>query len=311
MAIRILIRIWAVALFFLLTGCEKWADGVVNEIEFPDHEPALAASCILNSGDMKAVLSVSNTASLLSTDTVSLPEGATAVIRSGNVTLLEWLASDFEYVEDQKMLVVVLDAPLDLPVGPLELTVSAPGWDDLTATAVQPPGPQLDWDFEIGADTILDDWSFYVNDVVTMDLLNREGERDVYSVRLEEGYVVEQDTFWNQAWGGDFEDPRLNYNWSCSCWLVDDQNVDEQSLNDVQIRRQRWGEDTYYGYSDPVAVRLVVDLLDPSLGDFYNAVQTHEDAQGNPFANPSGIMSNTSTGYGHFGLAARKAILLQ
>ena len=310
MAIRILIRLWTVALCFLFTGCEKWADGVVSEIEFPEHTPSLAASSILITGDMKAVLSITNTASLLSTDDVVLPVGASASIRQGGEVVLVWSPSDTGFVDGQKMLVLELDEALDLPLGPLELTVNAPEWDELKATASQPPLPELDWSFQAGADTLASEWGKLVYDVVTLDLLNRAGERDFFALRLEEGFVFEQDTFWSPAWGGEFEDPRLDFNWVCACWLLDDQNIDGQSLSDVEINYERWNDDPYGEYGE-AALRLSVDLMDPSLGEFYKSVQSHEDAQDNPFANPSGIRSNTSSGFGHFGLASRKRFALE
>ena len=78
----------------------------------------------------------------------------------------------------------------------------------------------------------------------------------------------------------------------------------------MTLSRIRWSDEYGYEGGEEAPLRLVVEQLDPSLGEFYKSVSIHEAAQDNPFANPSGVYSNTSSGYGHFGLAARRTILL-
>jgi hypothetical protein len=313
MAIRILNRPCLLGAFILLVGCEKWSDGVVNEIEFPDHEATTAASCILTTGDSKAILSVTNTASLLSVAPVDLPQGVSATLQHEGVMVLSWTAEDVALVGEgldvQKMLVLNLDSPLNLPEGEIELTVTIPGEPLLTARAIQPGMPEVSYTLHLGADTIASLWGSEILDEVGLDLINHSGLRDVYAVRLQEAYVY-GDTVWSLANGSGFEDPRLDYVSSCGCWIVDDQNVDAQVLSDMTLSRIRWSDEYGYEGGEEAPLRLVVEQLDPSLGEFYKSVSIHEAAQDNPFANPSGVYSNTSSGYGHFGLAARRTILL-
>ena len=321
MAIRILNPLVLLAGLTGLTGCEKWADGVVSEIEFPEHQSTTAASCILTTGDSTAILSVTNTASLLSVSPVDMPDGVSATIEHNGVVVLSWETADVGlitvnggFTSAQDVLLLALDTPLSLPVGDLELKVNIPGEEPLTASATQPGIPEVASEFVLGADTLTEPWGEKITDELHLTLINRSGVRDAFSLHLEEGYVAENDTVWYPVYGNNerFEDPRLDFVSSCACWMVDDQNVDGQVLDDLVLTRIRWDEGYGYGYYEtPSVLRLMVDQLSPSLADFYRSVETHQAAQDNPFANPSGIYSNTSTGYGHFGLAARRTVLIQ
>lgn len=318
MAIRILNPLVLLAGLAVLVGCEKWADGVVNEIEFPEHQSTTAASCILTTGDSTAILSVTNTASLLSVSPVDMPDGVSATIEHNGVVVLSWgtedvglITVDGGFTSAQDVLLLALDAPLSLPVGDLELKVNIPGEEPLTASATQPGIPEVASEFVLGADTLTTTWGNEVTDELLVELVNREGIRDAFALHFQEGFLVGNDTTWQMVPNkSDFSDPRLDFVSSCACWMVDDQNVDGQVLDDLVLTRIRWDEGYGY-YETPSVLRLVVDQLSPSLADFYRSVETHQSAQNNPFANPSGIYSNTSTGYGHFGLAARRTVLIQ
>jgi hypothetical protein len=315
MAIQLLTKASWLPVILLFAGCEKWADGVVTDIEFPEHNSVLAASGVFTSGDSKAILSVNLTSGLQSPTSVFLPQGASATMSRDGQDVLTWGTEDVAMVGDVfqavEMLVLELDDPLNLPPGDYELAVNVPGEEMLTASVVQPPPPVFTQEFELNADSIVDYWGNVIFDELRVSLGNRPGIRDVYGLRFEQGSTYDSDTVWSNVFGKDVEDPRLNFSSACDCWLVDDQNIDGALLDDIYLSRSRW-EDYYYGYENPeYTLRLTVDLLAPSLGDFYRSVDTHENAADNFFANPSGIYSNTTSGFGHIGLASRSRVLIE
>lgn len=311
MAIQLLKHSVFLALVMALVGCEKWADGVVRDIDFPEHTPELAATVNLFAGDTKAIAALHQSASTLDANDAVIPEGLTARIEKEGDVLLLWTPSDTALVgtswDSRTMHVLDLSAPLALPEGELDLIVEAPGFEPLTATAVQPPAPICSVGFEEGADTTSDFGEPVVLDRFELDILNRPGIRDVYGIQLHEGYVNNPgDTLWQLVGIGDGDsdlEPRTTFNQACFCLLLDDQGLDAQSLEDVFIDRKRWISG--YGESGGGDVlRMKVVLMDAPLAQFYRSLDTHWETQDSFFANPSTIFSNTSTGYGIFGLGS-------
>lgn len=309
-------------LLALLTGCEQWADGVIREIDFPERAPELAATVVLGSGDASAVACLYQTASTLDAEGPTIPEGVSAQLLYNGTVVLEWAPGDTAWVgeswDNEMMHVLPLATPLNLAAGTYDLVVEAPGFEALTASAVQPPLPGAEVGFREGIDTVFQggyfEW-FEVIDALDIDLVNRPGIQDVYGLSIQEAYVYYAgDTTWYPA---DLDeegvglDPRLNYNDACHCWLVDDQGLDGQSLEGFTLERPRYLDPYGYGGEDYSVVRVTVSLLDPALGAFYRSVDRHNNSDGNPFANPTSVFSNTSTGYGCFGLASREVFLFE
>ena len=320
MAIQVLKYPLWLAGFILMTGCEQWADGVIREIAFPERAPELSATVVLASGDASAVACLYQTASTLDSVGSTIPEGVSAQMLYNGSVVLEWAPGDIALVgeswNNQMMHVLPLALPLDLSPGNYELVVEAPGFDALTAAAIQPPIPEADVAYREGVDTVLEggyyEW-LKVIDALDIDLVNRPGIQDVYGLSIQEAYVYSPgDTTWNLAnidEDGFGLDPRLNFNDACLCWLVDDQGLDGQSLEGFTLERPRYESPYGYGEDDPGPLRVTVSLLDPALGEFYRSIDRRNNADGNPFANPSTVFSNTSTGYGCFGLASREVFL--
>ena len=322
MAIQFLRTTWLPCAFVLLTGCEKWADGVVREVDFPSHPSELAATVLLTQGDMKAVAALYQSSSAFEQEASTIPSGVTARIEQDGLVLLEWLPGDTALLEtgwdNRYFHTLVLDEPLDLPEGEIQLIVEAPGRETLTAAATQPPTPMADVSIEIGIDTLVDDWDYYgayrVIDRIRFDLENRPALRDIHAVQFQEGYVeVVGDTSWydmNLRNDDAALDPRLAYNGPCNCYLIDDRGLDGESLSGFKLDRSRYYSPDWPVETADLPVRMVVNLLDPALAEFYRSVETHSNASDNPFASPSTVFSNTSTGYGCFGLSSKSTIRL-
>lgn len=315
MAIQLLKSAFLCSVLLLFAGCEKWADGVVREIEFPEHEPEIAATVVLTSGDTEAVACLYQSVSNLTDQQSNIPSGVSARILKDGVEVLSWAPGDTGWIGqewDKRMMHVIgLDAPLDLPQGAYALEVTAPGLEELTATAVQPPKPTPAVTYSAGVDTLYDtnDWSYgeeKVRDVIAFDLVNSVGQRDVYGIQFLEGDVQGLgDTAWyvtavNQD---DMDlDPRITFNSACACYIIDDQDEDGQSLEGINFDR--------YGYPNAfedwrLPLRMSVTSMSPGLGEFYLSIDVHLNSSGNFFANPSTVYSNTSSGFGCFGLASK------
>lgn len=321
MAIQFLRTAWLPCSLVLLAGCEKWADGVVREVYFPPHQSELAATVLLTQGDMKAVAALYQSSSAFEQETSTIPSGVTARIEHNGNVLLEWLAGDTALLEtgwdNRYVHAMVLDEPLDLPEGEIQLIVEAPGRETLTATATQPPIPVADVTMELGVDTV-EGWDYYesykIVDRIGFDLHNRASIRDIHAVQFLEGYVEDfGDTSWyemNVQRDEPSLDPRMVFNGPCNCFLIDDRGLDGESLSGFELDRYRYFSPDWPVEVEDVPLRMVVRLLDPALADFYRSVETHSNASNNPFASPSTVYSNTSTGYGCFGLASKVELRL-
>ena len=121
MAIQLLKSAFLCSVLLLFAGCEKWADGVVREIEFPEHEPEIAATVVLTSGDTEAVACLYQSVSNLTDQQSNIPSGVSARILKDGVEVLSWAPGDTGWIGqewDKRMMHVIgLDAPLDLPQG--------------------------------------------------------------------------------------------------------------------------------------------------------------------------------------------------
>jgi hypothetical protein len=317
MAIQFLKPLFAVLLAVALVGCEKWADGVIREVRFPEHQSELAATVVLTGEESKAIASLYATASTLDVDGSVRPDGVEARVWRNGTEVLHWQPGDTGLVgeewDQQMMHVLHLDSPLNLPEGLYSIEVTAPGFETLTAEALQPPLIDISMEVAFGVDTVVenDKWSYGwldVRDEISFDLINRSGLQDVYGLRITEAYVEDgADTSWYTASIGEDGidiDPRLDFNGACNCFIIDDQNMDGNPLTDFRIDRMRYLYDDPY-FSEASVLRVEVIWMSPGLGDFYRSIDRHRQASDNPFANPSTVFSNTSTGFGCFGLASR------
>ena len=66
----------AFLLVLTLTSCDKFSEGVIQEIPFPDHIPELTATLIVNDQDDKIIAQISSSASVLDTEGPQPVQGA-------------------------------------------------------------------------------------------------------------------------------------------------------------------------------------------------------------------------------------------
>lgn len=297
----------------LLPSCEKLQNGVVNEIEFPEHQPRLAVNMFVSPGDSVVYATVYQSAGV--TDSIgSQPLRHAAVsLLQGNTVLLEGDSSNWAEFPtgpwmQSPLMKMVLDAPLQLQPGAVTLVVDAsPTFEPLVISEEVPEVPVVGHEFEAYADTVDEGWGYtYFRHRVTVDLENRPGERDDYMVFVEYRDDLEGSQWYNDV-SPAFPDPRLAYNDGCQCLLVTDSGEDNVALTNLVL--ESWAGDEEY--TPEGSYRLRVERPTPSLANHFNSVQAYYGALDNPFSEPASIQGNIPDGFGIFGVTSEVVIPLQ
>ena len=289
-----------------LQSCSKLESGVLNEIEFPAHEPRLAVTMFVAPGDTVLYATVFQSAGTqvgggsvpVRDATVTLSQSG-LVLATGDSSNWNENAPGGPSEPAQFMMKMILDEPLGLAQGEVSLTVDAsPEFDPIVVTETVPEAPVVGHLFEPLADTI-NDWGYeFYNHRVTVDLDNRQGVRDDYMIHLEvKKSGIESE--WYTTGGPSFPDPRMEYNEGCDCFLATDGGEDNVSLDNLVF--EMWGGDDS-GYDDEQTIRLRVDRPSASLANHFRSVDAYNNAQGNPFAEPASIQGNIPDGFGIFGV---------
>ena len=176
----------------LLPSCEKLQNGVINEIEFPEHEPRLAVNMFVSPGDTVVYATVYQSAGItdpagsqpLRHAEVSLLQGNTILLQGDSSNWAEFPSGPWQ---SSSLMTMLLDAPLQLQPGAVSLVVDpSPTFEPLVVTENVPAEPIVEHLFEPLADTITDQGGYeYYNHRITLDLDNRPGVRDDYLIYLE------------------------------------------------------------------------------------------------------------------------------
>ena len=305
-----------VAAAFTLHSCSKLENGVVNEIEFPAHDPRLAVTMFVSPGDTVLFATVYQSAGIQES-TGSTPLRETTLTMSQNGTVL--VAGDATNWNDdgpwgptgteQSVMKMVLDEPLELAEGDVSLTVDAsPTFDPIVVTETVPETPVVAHLFEPLADTISEQGYSYYNHRITVGLDNRQGVRDDYMIYLEAKDKGGIESEWYTTGGPSFPDPRLEYNGGCNCLLATDGGEDNVSLENLVF--EAWGGDDS-GYDYEQTLRLRVERPTASLANHFRSVDAYYNSLGNPFAEPASIQGNIPDGFGIFGVANGVTIPLE
>ncbi len=297
---------WAVAAFALtLTSCDKLVNGVVNEVEFPEHEPRLAFTMFLAPGDTVVEATIYRSAGILDSAGSQALRWATLKVSQDGQTLFEGDSSHWMEDDANTFMSIGLDAPLTLGEGPVVVEVDAsPEFEPLVLTEEVPELPVIGFDYVPLADSVDYGWGYMEYfDQVTLDLTNRPGIRDDYMVFLEayfEGF--EDDGEWYAEGDLAFPDPRAEYSWNCGCVLVTDNGQNNIDLTNLVLEMYAGdAEDPEEGGMQPKRIRVVRPSAD--LASYFRSVEAYYNAQGNPFAEPASIQGNIPDGFGIFGLS--------
>ena len=292
-----------------ISSCEKFTEGVIREIPFPEHTPRLTATLIVNDQDNKIFAQVSSSASVLDSEGPQSVEGAVITLTDASgQTLYSLTESDFYY----DSYILNLDNTFGSPSGLTTLTVDAPGFDQATATNTMPSKPIFDLTYEYQGDSSSSPWggpSF--QDVYTFDFGNNLGIHKNYLIHIDARFINEEtgDTLeWETLhldWFRTREDPRITrlsiQNRSSGAMVTDESSSSSAAaLSNIKVLTKSNGS--------PISKRVRVESLSPELAKFYLSLDSYLSSADDFFAEPSLIYSNVSSGFGCFGLSSETIV---
>jgi len=293
-----------------ITSCEKFTEGVVQEIPFPDHIPVLTATLIVNDQDDKIFAQISSSASVIDAEGPQPVQGAVVTLTDeAGQTIYALSESNFydpEYILD-------LGSTFGMTSGLTTLTVDAPGFDQITATNTMPSKPMFDVNYEYQGDSTSSPWGGpSIQDVYTINFDNNLGVKKNYLIHIDALYQ-DIDTG-NEEWMAmRFQtrpDPRITRLTSqdeSSVIMVSDESSSSavSALHDVQILTKSTPEASKWA---PISTRVRVESLSPELASYYLSVDSYLSGGPDFFAEPSLLYSNVSSGFGCFGLSSQTII---
>ena len=303
----------AFLLALTITSCEKFEEGVIQEIPFPDHTPELTATLIVNDQDDKIFAQISSSASVLDTEGPQPVQGAVVTLTDeAGQTLYALSESDFY----DSVYILDLASTFGTTTGMTTLTVDAPGFEQITATNTMPSKPLFDVTYEYQGDSTSSPWDGpSIQDVYTIDFDNNLGVKKNYLIHIDALYQ-DIDTG-NQEWlAMRFQtrtDPRITRLTSLdesSVIMVSDESSSSavSALHDVQILTKSTPEDSEWA---PISTRVRVESLSPELASYYLSVDSYLSGGPDFFAEPSLLYSNVSSGFGCFGLASEVIFIVE
>jgi len=300
----------AFLLVLTITSCDKFEEGVIQEIPFPDHIPELTATLIVNDQDDKIFAQISSSAAVLDIEGPQPVQDAVVTLTDeAGQTLYALSESDF----DDSVYILDLASTFGTTTGMTTLTVDAPGFEQITATNTMPSKPLFDVNYEYQGDSTSSPWEGpSIQDVYTIDFDNNLGVKKNYLIHIDALYQ-DIDTG-NQEWlAMRFQtrtDPRITRLTSLdesSVIMVSDESSSSafSALHDIQILTKSTPEDSKGG---PISTRVRVESLSPELARYYLSVDSYLSGGPDFFAEPSLMYSNVSSGFGCFGLSSQTII---
>ena len=303
----------AFLLALTITSCEKFEEGVIQEIPFPDHIPELTATLIVNDQDDKIFAQISSSASVLDTEGPQPVQGAVVTLTDeAGQTFYALSESDFY----DSVYILNLASPFGTTTGMTTLTVDAPGFEQITATNTMPSKPLFDVSYEYQGDSTSSPWDGpSIQDVYTIDFDNNLGVNKNYLIHID-GLYLDVDTGTQEWLAMRFQtrtDPRITRLTSLdesSVIMVSDESSSSavSALHDVQILTKSTPEDSKWA---PISTRVRVESLSPELASYYLSVDSYLSGGPDFFAEPSLMYSNVSSGFGCFGLASEVIFIVE
>ena len=303
----------AFLLVLTITSCEKFEEGVIQEIPFPDHIPELTATLIVNDQDDKIFAQISSSASVLDTEGPQPVQGAVVTLTDeAGQTFYALSESDFY----DSVYILNLASPFGTTTGMTTLTVDAPGFEQITATNTMPSKPLFDVSYEYQGDSTSSPWGGpSIQDVYTIDFDNNLGVNKNYLIHID-GLYLDVDTGTQEWLAMRFQtrtDPRITRLTSLdesSVIMVSDESSSSavSALHDVQILTKSTPEDSKWA---PISTRVRVESLSPELASYYLSVDSYLSGGPDFFAEPSLMYSNVSSGFGCFGLASEVIFIVE
>ena len=291
--------IFSTIAFLTLISCEKFVEGTINYVEFPEHESQISANLIVSDVTTELKAFVSKTVSVTNTIGPMPIDNAVITLKDENGVVLYTLSTeDF----DGEFYTLPMGEEINIPDGEIYLEVDVPDYDIANASTRMPAGAVFDVEYEEAIDTA-SMWGYeYIRDRYHFDFENNLEQNEAYLIFIEAVYLDKYSgelTDWTPMLAESNLDARILNLWMNYGILVSDESVrnDINGLNDIYIFTEN--KDEYYTIIDR---RIRIESLSDELKKFYISLQEYEDNQYSLFAEPDLIYSNVSTGFGCFGM---------
>ncbi len=295
-----------------LAGCERLSNGMIQDIEFPDHEPKLAVTMISRWDADTLVARTQSSAGILDTIGSEKQKNALMTLTHSNGASHTWGG-----VDDWEGGIGHVFLNPGSEWGTWTLDVECPGFESTRAEQTIPPL----WD-TIAGDYIMsytkdiqdptteefnfDGTPYYLIEQtigIALDLPDRGDVSDQFLMRLQ---VMDQTNTQEKEvyalFNRDFnQDPRTSYLSIISGLLIQESTETlGMEFIDLEVRLEFFSE-TEDGLED-VSIQLEVAAVTPELAQFYTSIDAIRDPQGiGLFSEPLLAYSNMSSGYGCFG----------
>ena len=299
-------------LIILCAGCERISQGVVQEIEFPDHEPRLAVSMLCNWDSDTLVARAQSTAGILDADGSQKQKEALFTLSQSNGASYTWGGTD----DWQNGVGHVFENP-GLEEGEWTLTAEAPGFESVTGLQSTPPridtlnGAAYPVAFVFTPlEPEVDEWpeenKIFVGQIIEVELTlpTRDNAQDFFLLQptididvLGEGEYAEIRV--NREFDQDPRAERLS--------LIDGLLVQEvagsiglESIT-LELEVEYYGENLE-GY-EALSKSLQVVAITPEMAAYYVSLENIQNPSGfSLFSEPLLAYTNMSSGYGCFGV---------
>ena len=307
--------LFLMALILGTTGCDKLSEGVVREINFPEHEPQIAVTLMARPvADSLVARAHSSTGILDSIGSIRIKEAVyTLEHAAGNS--ITW-GGEADWVQGLGHLLT----DVELEEGNWTLTVEAPEFETVTATQVMPPRIDSTGSYAYAYTAIMEDEFLeedefgyaYVSRTIdfTLTLPDRLDAADYFLVRAQKSFNWDDFEEEEEAEYGGYvvlnprveDDPRIVWNQLCRGYLIQDIDAVE-ALNSLpfELYQEAWGPDLETISAEPIV--LEVCAISAEMAQYYERLDLIDNPTGGPlFTEPILAYSNMSSGYGCFGL---------
>ena len=299
-------------LLILSAGCDRISQGVVQEIEFPEHEPRLAVSMLCNWDADTLVARAQSTAGILDADGSQKQKEALFTLSQSNGASYTWGGTD----DWQNGVGHVFENP-GLEEGEWTLTAEAPGFESVTGLQSTPPridtlnGAAYPVAFIFTPlEPEVDEWpeedKIFVRQIIEVELTlpTRDNAQDFFLIQptididvLGEGEYAEIRV--NREFDQDPRAERLS--------LIDGLLVQEvagsiglESIT-LELEVEYYGENLE-GY-EALSKSLQVVAITPEMAAYYVSLENIQNPSGfSLFSEPLLAYTNMSSGYGCFGV---------
>ena len=299
-------------LLILSAGCDRISQGVVQEIEFPEHEPRLAVSMLCNWDADTLVARAQSTAGILDADGSQKQKEALFTLSQSNGASYTWGGTD----DWQNGVGHVFENP-GLEEGEWTLTAEAPGFESVTGLQSTPPridtlnGAAYPVAFIFTPlEPEVDEWpeedKIFVRQIIEVELTlpTRDNAQDFFLLQPTIDLSVPNGEAYAEIrvnWEFD-QDPRAE-----RLSLIDGLLVQEvagsiglESIT-LELEVEYYGENLE-GY-EALSKSLQVVAITPEMAAYYVSLENIQNPSGfSLFSEPLLAYTNMSSGYGCFGV---------